>query len=79
MNQLEYYMTDVLCENIIADFNPKSDMIAWLEEYKEIYNRINIQPGNLPAIADCNYEGNRYDHIAKFHSLYNSLMLKYQI
>lgn len=75
----QYQNTNVKCETILSEFDPNSDMLEWLEEYKDIYNKINIQTGNLPAIADCNFNGVRYEHIAKFHSLYHKIMMKYQI
>lgn len=79
MKKNDYLLTDVFCDNILSELDPNSDILAWLEKYKDLYNRINIQPGNLPAIADCNFEGVKYENISKFHSLYHKLNFEYNI
>lgn len=79
MDKIEYQNTDTFCKNILADFDAFGDVLEWLNKYKQVYKKTNIQPGNLPAIANCNYEGIRYDHIAKFHSLYHKVDYEYHI
>ena len=82
MNEIDFQIEDNLCAKIIEDFNLFSEfeqMHAWLDLHKSLYDQINIQPKWLPSIANCNYEGIRYDHIAKFHSLYHKVDYEYHI
>ena len=80
LNKIDYEIADSFCESIIisSDLN-FSNQEAWLEEHKNLYTRFNIQPGKLPAIADCNFEGVKYENISKFHRLYQKLSFEYHI
>jgi hypothetical protein len=78
-NRKDYNYTDIICQSIINEFDVYGDTKEWLSNYKSLYTRFNIQPGNLPAIADCNFEGVKYENIAKFHSLYHKLNFEYHI
>lgn len=75
----EYNQADQVCRTILIEFDVFGDTKEWLSNYKSLYDRFNIQPGNLPGIADCNFEGVKYEHIAKFHSLYHKLNFEYHI
>ncbi len=82
MERVDYQIADNLCNKILEkliDFPEFDEMHAWLDIHKSLYNQINIQPEGLPAIANCNYEGVRYDHIAKFHSLYHKTEYEYNL
>jgi len=79
MNSHDYMKSDKLCESIINEFDVFGDTKEWLNNNKSLYNRFNIQPGNLPAIADCNFEGVKYENISKFHRLYQKLSFEYNI
>ena len=62
MEKKDYEMADLLCISIIQKEEARLiDPKAWLNKYKGLYSKFNIQPGNLPAIANCNFEGIRYD------------------
>jgi hypothetical protein len=74
MNKIDYQIADNYCATILNEFDVFTDMTGWIKRYKELYKIINIQPNGLPAIANCNYEGIRYEHIAKFHSLYTKTL-----
>lgn len=80
LDKIEYEIADSFCESIIisSDLN-LSNQQAWLEEHKNLYTRFNIQPGKLPAIANCNFEGVKYENISKFHRLYQKLSFEYHI
>ena len=78
MLKCDYEIADSYCESIIISLNIDNQQ-AWLEEHKNLYTRFNIQPGNLPAIADCNFEGVKYENISKFHRLYQKLSFEYNI
>lgn len=73
MNTNDYVEADKLCETIVKDFDAFVDRESWLSKYKSLYNRFNIQPGGLPAIADCHCGGIRYENIATFHSIYEKM------
>jgi hypothetical protein len=75
----EYHQVDQICHKILIEFDVFGDAKEWLSNYKSLYTRFNIQPGNLPAIADCNFEGVKYENISKFHSLYQKLSFEYNI
>lgn len=80
MEKKDYEMADLLCISIIQKEEERLiDPKAWLNKYKGLYSKFTIQPGNLPAIANCNFEGIRYENIAKFHSLYHKLNFEYHI
>jgi hypothetical protein len=79
MLKIDYEIADNNCATILNEFDPFGDTIEWLSNYKSLYTRFNIQPGNLPAIADCNFEGVKYENISKFHSLYQKLSFEYNI
>lgn len=82
MNKLNFQIADNLCEKILEEFNdfPEFEqMHVWLDQYKSLYNQINIQPKGRTAIANANYEGVRYEHIAKFHSLYQKTDYEWHI
>jgi hypothetical protein len=80
MEKKDYEMADLLCISIIQKEEERLiDPKAWLNKYKGLYSKFNIQPGKLPAIANCNFEGIRYENIARFHSLYHKLNFEYHI
>jgi|LauGreDrversion4_2_1035121.scaffolds.fasta_scaffold54366_2 hypothetical protein len=79
MNSHDYIKSDKLCESIINEFDVFGDTKEWLSNYKYLYTRFNIQPGKLPAIADCNFEGVKYENISKFHRLYQKMSFEYHI
>ena len=82
MNEIDFQVEDNLCAKIIEDFNSFSEfeqMHAWLDLHKSLYGKINIQPKGLPAIANCNFDGVRFENIAKFHSLYHKTDFEYNI
>lgn len=79
MNTLDYQIADTHCETIINDFDPNENVEIWLSKYKSLYYRFNIAPKGLPAVANCNFEGVKYDKIAKFHSLYSKTKYEYSL
>jgi hypothetical protein len=79
VDKIDYQIVDKNCATIVNDFDVFADMFVWLDRHKQLYNKVNIQPGNLPAIADCNFEGIKYMNISKFHSLYKKLSFEYNI
>jgi hypothetical protein len=79
MLKIDYEIADKNCTTILNEFDIFGDTIEWLSNYKSLYTRFNIQPGNLPAIANCNFGGVKYENISKFHSLYQKLSFEYNI
>lgn len=79
MLKCDYEIADNNCATILNEFDVFGDTQEWLSNYKSLYTRFNIQPGNLPAIADCNFEGVKYENISKFHRLYQRLSFEYNI
>jgi hypothetical protein len=79
MTKNDYLNSDIICCSIINNFDVFEDRKEWLIKYKPLFKRFNIQVGNLPAIADSNFEGIKYENIAKFHSLYQKLNFEYHI
>ncbi len=80
MEKKEYEMSDLLCISIIQKEDERmTDPRAWLNKYKGLFIRFNIQPGKLPAIANCNFEGVRYENIAVFHKIYQKLQNQFTI
>ena len=79
MLKIDYEIADNNCTTILNEFDVFGDTKEWLSNYKSLYTRFNIQPGNLPAIADCNFEGVKYENISKFHRLYQKLSFEYNI
>ncbi len=75
----DYIKADKICKNIVEGYNVLGNTEAWLMNFKPLFNRFNIQLGSLPSIADSNFEGIRYENIAKFHSLYHKLNFEYHI
>jgi hypothetical protein len=78
MNKVDYQIADSFCQSIIIGLSIGNHQ-AWLEEHENLYTRFNIKPGKLPAIANCNFEGVKYENISKFHSLYQKLSYEYHI
>lgn len=79
MTKNDYLNSDIICCSIINNFDVFEDRKEWLIKYKPLFKRFNIQVGTLPAIADSNFEGIKYENIAKFHSLYQKLNFEYHI
>ena len=82
MTKIDFQIADNLCDSILENFNPFPDfeqMHVWLDLYKSLYEGINIQPEGLPSIANCNYDGVKYEHIAKFHHLYHKTEYEYNL
>ena len=80
MNHNDYQKYDAICNYILIDHDRHIiNHESWLEEHKNLYKRFNIQPGKLPAIAGCNFEGVKYENISKFHSLYHKINFEYNI
>lgn len=74
-----YEIADLKCKTVLVDFETNLNKSEWLNKYKDLYNHISIKPKNLPSIADCNFEGIKYEHISKFHSVYSKLNYEYHI
>lgn len=82
MDKREFQIADKLCESLINNFNQFPDfeeVKKWLWSNKLLFNKINIQPKGRMAIANSNYEGIRYENIAKFHSLYQKTEYEWNI
>lgn len=82
MDKREFQIADKLCESLINNFNqfPNFEEVKkWLWSNKSLFNKINIQPKGRMAIANSNYEGIRYENIAKFHSLYQKTEYEWNI
>ena len=79
MTKNDYLNSDIICCSIINNFDVFEDRKEWLIKYKPLFKRFNIQVGTLPAIADSNFEGIKYENIAKFHCLYQKLNFEYHI
>ena len=82
MNKIDYQIADNLCSKILEEFNPFpefDEMLEWLEIQKDLYDQFNIEPYGLPAICNRNFEGIRYENIAKFHSLYQKVEYEWNI
>jgi hypothetical protein len=82
MNKIDYQIADNLCSKLLEEFNSFSEfgaMLEWLETHKDLYNRFNIEPIGLLAICSSNYQGVRYENIAKFHSLYQKTEYEYNL
>ncbi len=75
MEQNDYEKADTLCANILKNEGDRLiDQKEWLNKYKGLYSKFNIQPGKLPAIANCNFKGIRYENIATFHKIYKNTL-----
>ena len=74
MNIIRYESVNKNCKAALDALDSPIDRDTWIVGNQELYKLINIQPKGLPAIADCNFEGIRYEHIAKFHSLYSKTL-----
>lgn len=79
MHQNDYTNADQLCNSIVNNFDVFGDREEWIMKYKPLFNRFNIQVGTLPAIADSNFEGIKYEYIAKFHRLYSKTKYEYSL
>ncbi len=82
MNKIDYQIADNLCSKLLEEFNsfPEfSEMLEWLESHRDLYNQFNIEPIGFPAICNSNFEGVKYENIAKFHSLYNKTKYEYTL
>jgi hypothetical protein len=73
----EFEEANILCQSIIENFDETSDMQSWLQNYRNLYDQINIEPKGLPGIANSHHDGIKYEHISKFHNLYSMIKLKY--
>jgi hypothetical protein len=75
MEQIDYEKADTLCANIVKNEGDRLiDQKKWLNKYKGLYSKFNIQPGKLPAIANCNFEGIGYESVAAFHKIYKNTL-----
>lgn len=74
-----YEIADLKCKTILVDFDTNLNKSEWLTKYKNLYNHLSIKPENLPSIADCNFEGVKYENIFNFHSLYKKMNFEYHI
>jgi hypothetical protein len=75
----EFEETNIICQSILDNYDIFSDMLLWLGKHQSLFNQINIQPKGRMAIANANYEGIIYEHIAKFHSLYEKTEYEWNI
>lgn len=75
----DFEVTDLICQSIIDQYDIFSDMPLWLEKHKSLFNQINIQPKELPGIANSNFGGVTYEFISKFHRLYKTVYHDYNI
>ena len=72
-DQIDYILANARCQCAI-DEAEKTPSDEWLKTYNNLYNEISYSAGNLPSIADANFDGIRYTSILNFHSLYNKLL-----
>ena len=67
---ISYIANDERCLSAIADLEGGMDTLAWLGQYLELYLNVTYGPEGYPRVADCNYEGRKFDSIAAFAFLY---------
>jgi hypothetical protein len=65
-----YIANDARCLSAIEDLEGGMDTLKWLGEHLELYMNVAYSPEGLPRIANCNYEGKKYQGILKFATLY---------
>lgn len=70
MNIIDYEIADNFCLEALEGLSSANDIKVWLTQNESLFQSINTQPIGLPGIANSNFEGVRYEHIAKFHSVY---------
>ena len=78
MDQMEYVMRDINCQQALKELNDDIFLRHWIEKYKNLKRKISNEPEGLPSIASCHCDGVRYASIAEFHRIYETL-LKYVI
>jgi hypothetical protein len=42
----------------------------WLNKHQELFNAVNIQPPNLPGIANSTFDRTEFEYIATFHRIF---------
>ena len=79
MTEIEYQIASKFCEEALQELQMENDIPVWLEENKSLFDSINIQPGSLPGIANCNYRGIHYEDISLFHFMYKQKLFEENI
>jgi hypothetical protein len=69
-DEFSYIANDARCLCAIKDLEGRMDTINWLGEDIELYMNVTFGPKDHPRIANCNYEGRKYEGILKFATLY---------
>ena len=60
------------CRNALIDI-ANIDLLNWLTKYKYLYSYSSIKPVGKPSIADCFENGVFYEHVSRFHSIYERI------
>lgn len=80
MNKNDFEQINNFCKKIINDSTQLIDRQGeWLKINEGLFNYISIKPKNLPSIANCNFEGIRYQYISDFHDLYIQIQYNMEI
>jgi hypothetical protein len=72
--RVSYIINDARCELAMKEFASYNPITGWVWEYMKLYEAITIQPKGLPAIAQCNYQGEYFHNISEFHTLFKKSM-----
>jgi hypothetical protein len=67
---ISYIANDERCLSELIDLESGMDALIWLEQNLELYMNVTYGPEGLPRVADCNYEGRKFDSIETFALLY---------
>jgi hypothetical protein len=63
----DHEAANALCSNALLD---TSAIPEWLTKHADLYKSCVIQPAGLPAISMCYHQGEYFEAIADFTSLY---------
>lgn len=79
MTQNDYQIADQACLTALASLQASTDVTVWLSSYSQLFDSVTYSVGDLPLLPDCNFEGQHFEHISKFCSIYETLLNDIQI
>jgi hypothetical protein len=68
-----YYTKSKKCEKALMELKSDISVPVWLLNNKNLFHEVTIRPEGLPIIADATFNGNSFEGIRKFVSLYCDL------
>jgi hypothetical protein len=77
-SRIDYLIKDSFCAIALEELNHETSTPLWLEKHADLFASVTIKPEGLPRITDSNFEGETYENIQDFATVYASISSRHR-